>query len=480
MEKIISEREHIIPINRVIRLLKEKGQIDISYVTRAKITNPKGYDGQAFLVSSKDSYPCVTIPKTPNGRRLQTNTVILKVWQDVAKSVDIPKTEVKPQIKNPTPPVEEKPKTGIMDKLKGLPIIRDLQDEALKRSEDRDKIIATKRGQVQESVALKPVGLDGLRIMTADDCDYSRGVVIIQNLITALKFHNAGIKEINRKKLLCEYHDVFSFSGASTVIGLHVALGDKAMAKGNLEAFLKWYHIELSKVYSPTSAGELLKKGKKILQGMKPKKMRKSPNPGFSLKNVEKIVGALFTNQNTAEPFRMKDLHCEVYQPMMLDDERSFVYSKEETPEAKLVDVVINTALDPNYFQTRKIEGMGISKGPIRRSFDLPIAQHNENIEIISVGCELTYRESEEELEGVTPAQNSFINKPQNYRVGYEDTKKYMLDHSSKVRYMRIESPQLPEVSENSIAEDDFIRCRVSAKKSKVWTNGQKTALTWS
>jgi hypothetical protein len=476
MKKIISEREHTIPINRVIKLEEEKTKINGNYKIILKITHPKGFN-QDLQALVRGGMPMVTIPRFIGDKRLQTNRITLKIWQDVPDEIPVKKeTPIEiPKAKNPVPLKKKKTKF--------LSNIIDYHEIALKRSIERDEIIASKRHHVKESVALKPVGLDGLRILTADDCDYSRGVTIIQNLITALKKHNKadGITVIAQRKLLCEYYDVLSFSGASTIIGLYIALGEKAYEKGNLEAFLKWYQTELSKVYSPTSKGELFEKGKRFLQGMKPfKKMRKNPNTGFSLKNVEKIIGAFFTNENTGEPFRMEDLHCEVYQPLFLDDERTFVYSKAETPKLKLVDLVINTALDPNYFQTRKIEDMGISLGPLRRSFDLPLAQNNNNIELVSFGADLTYQESEGEFEGITPAQNSFLQKRKAYRIDHEDTQTYMNNNSHKVKYMRIESPQIPEVSENSVLEGDLIRCRMSAKDTVVITNGQKTLLTWS
>ena len=194
------------------------------------------------------------------------------------------------------------------------------------------------------------------------------------------------------------------------------------------------------------------KKGKKVLNGLKPKHLRKSPNPGLSIKQAAKIIGELFIDEFTGKPLRAKDLQCEIYQPIFFDDEQTRVYSMHETPNAKLVDIAINTGLDPLYFQSKKMELGSISLGPTRRSFDLPLAQHNDRITIVSIGAALIYQESEDDMEGANPAQLAFLHKKKSYRLDYLDTIKYMEDHTSSVNYLRIETGQLFGVRANSIA----------------------------
>lgn len=472
----ISHEEHTIQPNRVVQFKQKFNTAGV----KAVITKPKGFENTFLKVSSGQDGCYASVPKFINSRRLSTYRVRIRVWNDETAEAPPEKPKEQPVFKN-TPPPKKKAKHKIGE------MVKDWQGVALKKSQERAEIIASKRDDVKESAALKPGWLDGMRVLTADDCDYSRGVAIIQIMIMMLEKHNkeAGIKSISGKKLLCEYFQAFSFSGASTIIGLFAALGDNAKWGGDLGAFLKWYQTEYTKVFSPTGTSEILQKGKlfgrRIIQSVKPQKKRKKPNPGFSIKRVEKIVGDLFTNENTGEPLRVKDLHSDIYQPFFLDDERTRAYTKvdEKTKNAKLVDVVLNTALDPNFFQTRKIEDTGISLAPVCRSHDLLIAQNNDNVEIVSLGAELTYQESEKELEGITPSGLSLLNKRKYYRVNWESTKTFMIRNSTSTKYIRIESPQVPEVSEYSIKRDDLIRCRLSANKLTVWTNGHKTFLTW-
>jgi len=119
---------------------------------------------------------------------------------------------------------------------------------------------------------------------------------------------------------------------------------------------------------------------------VKPKAFKKSPNPGLSINQAEKIIGEFFSDEHTGKPLRVSDLQCDIYQPVIFDDEKTRVYSRRETPNAKLVDIVLNTGLDPLYFQSRKIEvgnkpgdETKLSLGPVRRSFDLPLAQKNRS-----------------------------------------------------------------------------------------------------
>lgn len=466
MEKLQLQSTYTIPLSRTVKLSDLQDKLVRNRPATAEIIHPLGFK-TSFKIQFKEGVPCVTIPSAVNGKRLNTNVVRLEITthkgdeEEKVKTVSAVSAPARTDTNDQKKLSNEKiTKRGVLDYL----------SQAIANTKSRADRLAKQR-YVAESKALKPEGLSGLKILTADDVDYTRGVCHIHNLNRMHDEYNSDVKQINHKKHLCEYFDVMSFSGLSSIIGFYLALGNKAKGNGNLEYLMNWYQTELPKALSMTGKDVLIEKGKQTLGYLKLPRYRKKPNPGFSLKNIKRVVGSLFLNPYSRDPFMMSDILCEVYQPLILDDERAFVYSRASTPNARIVDVIINTSLDPNYFQTERIENMGVSLGPVRRSFDLPIAQHNTDIKIVSIGAELTYQESEKDIEVVNPAQNAFLSKRKHYRIDYEDTKEFMRKNSLTVKYVRVEAPQIPEVSEYSVSVDDLILCRHIADQSKTWTN---------
>lgn len=494
MENILVEKSYNIPslTNRTVNL----GDIahDGAYRVLVKITHPPGFEKEDPLTANTRSRKVsVFIPKRIGGQALSPMTVTLRIFQNVKSepvNISEPEKILEPvpvkQALNPTPEPPKENKSFFRKVFAGSPI--DFKSKALEEAQSRKEKLTKIRGEVNTASPLKPAGLDKKYILTADDCDYSRGMSLIENLKILQEKHNkqSGRSQQSEQKSLCEFVDVISFSGISVIIGLYVALGTKSKGKGNLDFLSNWYQNELSKIFLPTSFGNLKKGGKQIVNRMKPKAVRKSPNPGLSIKQAERIIGAFFSDEYTGEPLRVKDLQCEIYQPVFLDDEQTRVYSRQETPNAKLVDIVLDTGLDPLYFQNKKIEignkpgeSAKLSLGPTRRSFDLPLAQHNTGIMLVSVGSELTYQESERNMEGLNPAQIAFLNKKKSHRLDWLDTEKYMKDHSGSVSYLRVEARHMYGVTANSIAINDLEACKQAAKESKWWSNGRKTAIEW-
>lgn len=485
MEKILTEDNYEIPFLRLVNLkLKEKGiEYDKSKPVNVRVLRPVGMESHVLTAKEAGNGPAVVVPKKLGLRFIHPiNNVLLRVFQVVEDEKVIPKEEPEQTSLNPEPdPPEEK--KGIIDKLlSGNIRPKDWKALAVKESEDRKTRLTKKREEVDQSTALKPIGLDGKKILTGDDCDYSRGMGVIEILKKLENIHNeqAGITSPSERKLLSEFYDVVSFSGIGVVIGLYIALGSKSKGRGSLDYLSNWYKNELSKIYSPTSFGEVTKKLKLVGNGLKPKALKRQPNPGLSIKQAEKIIGELFSDEFTKKPLRLSDIQCDIYQPIFFDNEETRVYSRGETQSARLVDVALNTGLDPLYFQSKKVERIGVPLGPTRRSFDLPFAQHNKGITLISVGSELTYQESEDKLEGLNPSQLAFLNKKKTYRLDYNDAKKYMEDHPDKVKYFRIESGHLYGVMANSILIKDLDACIESANRSKWWSNTSKPAINWS
>ena len=404
----------------------------------------------------------------------------LEVFQIVEPVITPKPVEEKPSVNPEPPPVEEK-KNFIQKVMSGNIMPKDFKSMAIEETKKRKDRLAKVTQEVDRSSALKPTGQDGKSILTGDDCDYSRGMALIEILKRLEDKNNQkdGTVSPSQRQLLCEFYDTISFSGIGVVIGLYVALGSKSRGGGDLDFLSNWYKTELSKIYSPTSAGEVKKKLSQVANGLKPKQIRKRPNPGLSIKYAEKIISWLFTDKHTGEPLRAKDLQCEIYQPIFFNDEQTRVYSMGATPVAKLSDIAINTGLDPLYFQSKKVE-IGVPAGPARRSFDLPFAQHNNGLKITSIGCKMLYQEAPEDMEGMNPAQAAFINRSKSRRVEHLDTRKYMEDHPSSVSYYRIEAGRCNGVMANSISMKDLETCKDSVNRADAWSNTSKSLIEWS
>jgi hypothetical protein len=486
MEKILKEEYYPIPsiVNRIVDLGID--DYDRNYKIHARIIDPTGFENHPLNIIRTGKGISTAVHKRIGGKKLIHQRVKIKTYQIVPdeKPVEEEKIEpVKEQVKlNQGPIGNPGEKTGIIKRIASAGIRpKNVKAEAIKEAEERKERLTKTRSEVDHASALKPIGLDGQRILTGDNVDYTKGVGMIWNAIKLQKHLNKqeGNTSPNTQKLLYEYYNILSFSGIEQVIGFYIALGPKTKGKGDLEYLSKWYIHNLSRIFCPTSMGEIQKKGAQLVNGFKFKKFKRPPNPGFSIKYAEKIIGDLFKKEHSNEDMRMSDLQCEVYQPIFFTDEQTRVYSRAETPDAKIVDVIVNTALDPRYFQSRKIENGLISAGPIRRSFDLPIAQHNNNIKMTSLGSQLEYKETPKRFEGMNDAQVNRVDKAKSKRLDWLDTRKYMLDHPHKVKYIRIETAHLYGVAPNSIAMEDLVTCMKSADRSDVWTNDNKLKLDW-
>ena len=484
MEKPLKQSTYYIPDSRLVKL--GVTDYDKSKHVFVRIIDPKNFENDKLTAIPKSNDLVVRVPKRINNKMIRQLEIVLSSYQIVDKievrKEPAPVIKEEPQV-NPNPiqdPPEEKRtllKTILSGKIKPTDFISMAMEETKKR---RERLAKTTM-EVDLSSALKPVGQDGKKVLTGDDCDYSRGMALIEILKRLEEKNNLkdGLTTQSQRKLLCEFYDVISFSGIGVVIGLYVALGSKSRGGGDLDFLSNWYKNELSKIYSPTSAGEIKKKLSQIGNGLKPKQIRKRPNPGLSIKQAEKIIGWLFTDKHTGESLRAKDLQCEIYQPIFFNDEQTRVYSIGATPVAKLADIAINTGLDPLYFQSKKVE-IGIPAGPARRSFDLPFAQHNNGLKITSIGCQMIYQEAEESMEGMNPAQVAFINRSKSRRIEQLDTKKDMEDHHGAVGYLRIEAGRCNGVMANSIAIKDLDDCRKSVDRAKAWSNSSKSLIEWS
>lgn len=491
MEKILTETTYTVPYDRWVAL--GITEYDKSVPVHVQITNPEGFETSILRAVERKGTLQVAVQKMIGRKFLNPKMrprVTLKVYQEVpevVKPVPVPTSEEKPVL-NPEP-IKKEEKKSLIKKIKsGIIRPKDFKSQAIEEAQQRKERLTKVREEVNESSALKPVGLDGLKILTGDDCDYSRGLSYIPNLIKLEEEHNKyeGNSHLNERKLLCEFYNLISFSGIEIVIGMYIACGNKTIGKGSLSYLKKWYKNSLSKIFYPGSYENIKKNGFTVLNKLKFKKFQSPPNSGLSIKQAGKIIGELFKHVDTGEPLRMKDLHCEVYQPLFLDDKQTRVYSRSETPDAKIVDVILNTGLSPRFFQSRPIdigrvkgEMKGVSLGPTRRSFDLPIAQNNKNIKIVSFGAEAVYQESEDDMAGINVAESAFLDKAKNYHVDYQDTRTYMKNHPTEVEYYRIESGHVHNVMSNSILMDDLIVCEKSAERATDWSNVGKKLIGW-
>ncbi|MCK4827789.1 hypothetical protein KA005_69315, partial [bacterium] len=288
MKRILTETTYDIPYDRWVdlKLTGDDGKPVLVYITR-----PSGFEKRVFEAKYKKDKLMVYIPKRIIGNFLRPTKVNLTAYQNVE---DVQKVEepvvVEKVVLNPVPIKTEK-KPGIIERIKTGKIRPvDFKSQAIEDTKKRKERLTQVRSEVNISTALKPTGWDGKRILTGDDCDYSLGVSIIPNLIRIEEAHNKSdnaVSTLGDHKLLCEYYDLFSFCGIESIIGLYMAAGHKTTGCGSLEYLKRWWVNELSKIYSPTNFGNIKKTGSGMMNALRPKPLKKRPNPGLSIKNAE-------------------------------------------------------------------------------------------------------------------------------------------------------------------------------------------------
>ncbi len=344
------------------------------------------------------------------------------------------------------PKIEDSQETnkGATGRLSSV-ISQRLSQGAITKAEKRKAELKKKRDDYAEAKALKPVGMDGRKVLTCDDVGYTKAAGIIKYLVSLEEKHNEGVPEAE-KRLINEFYDCFAFSGTTSIIGLYLSLGKKSIGRGSIEYLLKWWTNNFRYAFSMTPGQNAKAKISRIFKGRKPE--------GLSEVNVRRLLEGLFINPNSQEQFKLADINMEVYQPLMFDDLRTRVYTKGGTPDITLVEVAMSCGIDPKLFHIQQTEDIGSSIGAFRRSFDLPLAQYNEDISITSLGVPLRYQPPKKSNASAT--QMSAISKEAGYKTEYHDTLKYMSEHRHKVRFMRIETKPMDGFSRYSVNRDNL------------------------
>lgn len=408
---------------------------------------------------------CLSVPRRFKNGRTQATSFMAEFYQyvEAEEKVSIPfVTEPQKTGLSGLNPEKDEPK-----KAKGT--LFEIQNnrfsqKAIEKAQKRKNDLLKKRQDFDEARALKPIGLDDRRVITGDDVGYSKAPAIISWLILHEKELNKDIKSESEKKLINEFYDCFVFSGISCIIGLYLTLGKKSIGGGSIEYLLKWWINNFRYAFSLTPA----QNAKARIVGM----FKGKEAGGLSEKNARKLLEGLFINPRNQEQFTLADINQEVYQPLIFDDMRSRAYTRGGTPDIKLVDVAMNCGIDPKLFHTKQTEEIGKSIGSFRRSFDLPLAQHNNNISITSIGVPLRFQPPKKN--NANTNQMTEISREANYMTDYHDTIQHMWNNQHNVKFIRIESQPMDGFSNYSVSADNLRYAVECGKRAEIVSQSQK------
>lgn len=458
-----------------------KGEVNLNdiadrkVVIKAKFDENKKIFAELYKVDPKNEHSCRSyngniifeVPRRLKKGRTQATKFMVDFYQYVEVSELQPKNNIKTEnfelgSLNPEKEILEK---ETLEKTKGTLLgvaIKKLSQKAIEKASERKVLLYKKRKEFNESKALKPIGLDNRKVLTCDDVGYTKAAGIIKYLIIMENKLNEKNHEAD-KRLINEFYDCFAFSGASCIIALYLSLGNKSVGRGSIEYLLDWWINKFRYAFSPTPSQNVKSKFSRIFKTKEPE--------GLSEKNVRKILEGLFINQNTGKQYTLSDINKEVYQPLIFDDLRSRAFTRGETPNITLVDVAMSCAIDPQIFNTKQTEEVGLSIGPFTRSFDLSLAQYNNKISIMSLGVPLRYQPPKNNKPN--SAQIAIIKQEANYMTDYHQTMKYMADNH-QVKYIRVETLPMDGFSNYSVNNDNLRYAVACGKKATVVSNVQK------
>lgn len=386
----------------------------------------------------------------------------VKFFQHIqqVKSAEPEKEKFELQGLNPVVEEVEKKEGPIMTAVKN----NKYSQKAILKAKERKEAFLKKQQEQIEARALKPLGLDGRRILTCDDVGYTKTTGIIQYLLILEKELNKNANSETEYKLINEFYDCFAFSGMSSIAKLYLALGKKSVGNGSIEYLLKWWMNEFRFAFSPTSFQNVKSKFKMMARGKQ--------EEGLLESNARRCFEKLFMNPNTGKQYKMDDLNVEVYLPILFDDFRSRAYTKIETPNAKLVDVAVACGLDPCKFNVKKFEEDGQSIGSFIRSYDLPIAQNNNGIHITSIGVPLRFKDLKTKFENLSNEAKSIVKIEGKNFHEYKITMRHMQTHQSEVDYKRFETAPMDDFGDSSVNSKNLNYAIACAEKGTIITNG--------
>lgn len=189
--------------------------------------------------------------------------------------------------------------------------------------------------EIEEANFLKPAGVNGT-VLVMPDVGFTRSLSIIECLSELERSQNKSIYEM---------YDFINGSGNSSIIACALALGKTAQE-------LKTFWIEeWSKAYTVNFSD-------RISKSLSVKKKF-----GYSVKKARKILENYFKKgESVKDQYKLSDLKTEIYQPSIYGrlKEGTF-YSQGKNPDMPIVDVLMDTAIDPHHFDAvETVKGKGV------------------------------------------------------------------------------------------------------------------------
>lgn len=248
------------------------------------------------------------------------------------------------------------------------------------------------KNYVQDATALKPHGWDNHRILTLDEVDYAP-------MMTELRI----IKDVRKKegRPFYESFDRISAMGQASIVAAYLAspMGD------DIDGLIHWWKNTWCQAFQIKTADKL----ERGLKGLIAKLVTfKNVVPeGYSRKRAEELIFDLFIDKTTGLPLKVKDLETDIYIPVIDYDRITWPHTKETSPETLVADVVIDSALDPFFFESgfrKGLKNVGVLMGAISISPDYFIARENKGAKLVSIGADdiRFYKHSKKEQTALT------------------------------------------------------------------------------
>jgi len=332
----------------------------------------------------------------------------------------------------------------IMDQESNLPavprtsFVEKFKEKALTTSEmfglaisKREKQLATIKKDVEESLAMSPKGFNGKQVLYMPDVGYTRSFSIIESL---------KMLEDEFGERISKRYDIISGSGGSSIIAICLSIG---MSVSEIKTFWieKW--INAYKVGAKD----------RLFRSLTIKKVY-----GFRVKKAKSILESFF-----GENMTMSDLESEVHLLAMFGRyKETQIYSKLETPNVNIIDVLMDTAIDPTHFDAKEtVEGKGT---PLTvNDLELNILLNNKSVLLTKM--EVPFLHSDYgNLNNATAAELSNPNKDATNFMNKVNTESFSKNFSPK--RVKILTKEIPSVIPRNSTDKKLIELAIEAGKN--------------
>jgi len=300
----------------------------------------------------------------------------------------------------------------------------------------KEQMLETKK-RVEESIALKPKGLDGKQVLYMPEAGYTRSLSIIE----ALRKLEEQVKGPLNKN-----YSVISGTGNSALIAVCLANGMSAteIKEMWLDKWINAYKVSLKD---------------RLIRSLTVKKVY-----GFRVKKAREILEGIFSyGDKEKKLMTFDDLEEEVQLPAAFGRfKETEMYSKGNTPKETIVNALIDTVIDPNHFDAKEtVEGKGTPL--VIDDFEFNILLNNSAVLLTKVEAPSVHSD----YGSLNNAGSSTLNKPINDFNNFNN--KTNLDVFAKnfsPKRIKIVAKEIPGFIPKNSTDKDAIELAIEAGKT--------------